>query len=66
VARSPWLYNPTERIFISYEDPASIGIRAAYARSAALRGVFTWELSGDDAQGSLLQAMAAPFLPQSR
>jgi len=66
VARSPWLYNPTERIFISYEDPASIGMRAAYARSAALRGVFTWELSGDDAQGSLLQAMAAPFLPQSR
>lgn len=63
VAQSPWLYNPTERIFISYEDPTSIGLRAAFAKSAALRGVFTWELTGDDAQGSLLQAMAAPFLP---
>ncbi|MCF7752544.1 glycoside hydrolase family 18 protein [Bacillus subtilis subsp. subtilis] len=63
VAQSPWLYNRAERIFISYEDPTSIGIRADFAKSAALRGVFTWELTGDDAQGSLLQAMARPFLP---
>jgi len=66
VAQTPWLYNPAERIFISYEDPTSIGARAAYAKQTQLRGVFTWELTGDDAQGSLLQAMSAPFLPQSR
>lgn len=66
VAQTPWLYNPAERIFISYEDPTSIGVRAAYAKQTQLRGVFTWELTGDDAQGSLLQAMSAPFLPQSR
>ncbi|MEG2805810.1 glycoside hydrolase family 18 protein [Stenotrophomonas sp.] len=61
VAQSPWLYNPAERIFISYEDPTSIGLRAGVAKATGLRGVFTWELTGDDAQGSLLQAMAAPF-----
>ncbi|MNT90908.1 Chitodextrinase precursor [compost metagenome] len=66
MAQAPWLYNPTERIFISYEDPTSIGLRADFAKAAKLRGVFTWELTGDDAQGSLLQAMAAPFLAQSR
>ncbi len=66
VAQAPWLYNPAERVFISYEDPASIGLRAEFAKARQLRGVFTWELTGDDPQASLLQAMAAPFLPQSR
>lgn len=63
VAQSPWLYNPKERVFISYEDPRSIGIRADYAKQQKLRGVFTWELTGDDDQASLLKAMAAPFQP---
>ena len=62
VAQAPWLYNPAERIFISYEDPTSIGLRAEFAKARQLRGVFTWELTGDDAQGSLLKAMAEPFL----
>ncbi|HBS64244.1 MULTISPECIES: glycoside hydrolase family 18 protein [Stenotrophomonas] len=66
VAQSPWLYNAAERVFISYEDPTSIGLRAEFARDRQLRGVFTWELTGDDPQGSLLQAMAAPFLPHAR
>lgn len=63
VAQAPWLYNAAERIFISYEDPASIGVRAEFAKASALRGVFTWELTGDDAEGSLLRAMARPFQP---
>jgi chitinase len=61
VAQSPWLFNPAERIFISYEDARSIGLRAELARDSGLRGVFTWELTGDDDQQSLLQAMARPL-----
>lgn len=61
VAQAPWLYNPAQKVFISYEDPESIGIRADLARDQKLRGVFTWELTGDDDQSSLLKAMAAPF-----
>ena len=61
VAESPWLFNPKEHVFISYEDPRSIAIRAEFARDRGLRGVFTWELAGDDDQGSLLEAMAKPF-----
>lgn len=63
VAQSPWLYNAADKVFISYEDPASIGLRADYARDQKLRGVFTWELTGDDDQASLLKAMAGPFQP---
>ncbi|WP_421570588.1 glycoside hydrolase family 18 protein [Stenotrophomonas sp. PD6] len=61
VAQSPWLYNAAEKVFISYEDPTSIALRADYAKAQELRGVFTWELTGDDDQASLLKAMAAPF-----
>ena len=61
VAQSPWLYNAGDKVFISYEDPDSIRLRADYAKDQKLRGVFTWELTGDDDQASLLKAMAGPF-----
>ena len=60
-AQSPWLYEPRERLFVSYEDPRSIGIRAKLARERGLRGVFMWEVTGDDDDHSLLQAMRQPF-----
>ena len=63
VAQTPWLYNAADKVFISYEDPTSIGLRADYAKDQKLRGVFTWELTGDDDQASLLKAMARPFQP---
>ena len=52
---------PKTRVFVSYEDPRSIGIRAQLAKDRGLRGVFMWELTGDDEQHSLLQAMVRPF-----
>lgn len=60
-AQSPWLYNAAEKIFISYEDPRSIGLRAQFAREQGMAGVFMWELTGDDEQASLLNAMLAPW-----
>lgn len=60
-AQSPWLYNAAGKIFISYEDPRSIGLRAQFAREQGLAGVFMWELTGDDEQASLLNAMLAPW-----
>jgi len=60
-AQSPWLFNPGDHIFVSYEDPKSIGLRAQLAKDAGMRGVFMWELTGDDDQQNLLQAMVRPF-----
>ncbi len=60
-AQSPWLYNAAQKIFISYEDPRSIGLRAQFAREQGLAGVFMWELTGDDEQASLLNAMLGPW-----
>jgi chitinase len=61
IAQAPWLFHPGERIFVSFENPESIAIRARIARDRGLRGVFMWELTGDDDQHSLLQAMVQPF-----
>jgi chitinase len=60
-AQSPWLYNPARQVFVSYENPRSIGIRAAFAKAAGLRGAFTWEIAEDDAQHSMLNAMSKPW-----
>jgi chitinase len=61
VAQSPWLFHRGERKFVSYEDPKSIAIRAQLAKDRDLLGVFMWELTGDDEQHSLLEAMRRPF-----
>jgi len=61
VAQTPWLFHPRDDIFVSYEDARSIGIRAQLAKDRGLRGVFMWELTGDDEQHSLLEAMVRPF-----
>ena len=60
-AQSPWLYNAAEKRFVSFENSRSIGIRADFAKRRGLLGTFMWELSNDDAQHSLLTAMAGPF-----
>ena len=54
-AKVPWLYNPTDRVFITYEDPESIGYKADYVVDHYLGGAMIWHLSSDD--GSLLTTL---------
>jgi chitinase len=46
-ARVPYLYNAQERIWISYEDQASLKEKAGYIKQQGLRGAMFWELSAD-------------------
>ena len=55
-ASAPWLYNAATKIFISYEDPQSLGIKCRYVLDHDLGGVMFWDLSGD-AGGALLSAI---------
>ncbi|GAB4179888.1 MAG: hypothetical protein Fur0032_20650 [Terrimicrobiaceae bacterium] len=50
-AQGPFLYSPTRRRFITYEDPTSLAIKADYANQLGLGGVMIWELSHDTATG---------------
>ncbi|HEX9018381.1 MAG TPA: glycosyl hydrolase family 18 protein [Anaerolineaceae bacterium] len=57
-ASAPWLYSPGQKTFWSYDDPQSLGLKAEYVRNYGLGGIMFWEISGDDAQGSLVSAIA--------
>jgi chitinase len=56
-AQAPYLWNAAARIFISYEDPESIAIKARYALDHHLGGIMLWELS-QDRDGVLLDAIS--------
>jgi len=55
----PWLYNPSTRTFVSYEDPQSIALKCRYARTHHLAGLMVWDLEDDDASETLLKALDA-------
>jgi chitinase len=52
-----WLWNGTT--FVTFDDAVAIGQKMSYVRSRELGGAMAWELSGDDASGTLVKAMAA-------
>jgi chitinase len=61
-ARVPWLYNADPGIMISYEDPESLTAKVDYALSNLLGGVMIWELSADDDQDTLVNAIATTLV----
>ncbi|RIX50144.1 glycoside hydrolase family 18 [Paenibacillus nanensis] len=54
-SKVPYLFNGTT--FISYDDPESIGYKAAYAKEQGLAGVMAWSLTHDTSSGALLKAL---------
>jgi chitinase len=58
-ARAPWLYNASQHIFFTYDDPLSLGIKADFARRERLRGVMIWVLGEDDPGNCLLNALVS-------
>lgn len=47
VAKVPYLYNPTNGIFISYDDVESFGHKIDFIKANGLGGAMFWEFSGD-------------------
>jgi len=57
-----WLYDPNTQTFWSYDDPVTVWLKTAYVRTrvrGGLGGVFVWALKDDDANGTIVKAMAA-------
>ena len=61
-AQVPWLYSPSARVFVSYEDPQSLQLKARYVLSNRLGGIMIWHLAADDEQHGLVNAMASVLL----
>lgn len=55
LAATAWYYDGTN--FWSYDDPASISIKMGYIRILGLGGAMAWSLDGDDASGTLMNAI---------
>lgn len=47
VTVSPWLWNPTTKVFLSTEDEESLNKKADYVIDKGIGGIMFWELSGD-------------------
>jgi len=56
VAKAPFLYSEGRRLFVSYEDEASAGLKTRYVMDKDLAGIMFWEL-WEDADGALLDAV---------
>jgi chitinase len=56
ISKAPFLYNAAKRIFISYEDEQSIGLKGGYVKERGLAGIMFWEYNGDS-EGKLLDAI---------
>ena len=58
VAEAPYLYNPTDSIFFSYDDTASVKLKTQYAIEEDLGGIMFWELGNDTKEeNSLVDAI---------
>jgi chitinase len=57
-ARVVSLYNATDGIFISYDDPESAADKARYIVNHGLAGAMFWELSGDDSTFSMTHTLS--------
>ncbi len=63
-ASVPYLYNPQQKIFVSYEDPESIRAKCRFVIEQKLGGVMFWEYSNDPS-GTLLRAIDESLHRQS-
>ncbi|CEP10584.1 hypothetical protein [Parasitella parasitica] len=64
ITQTPWLYNPKDKTFISYDDPTSLGVKTNFALSKDIAGLFCWSVEQDN--GELLDAIAPMIAGNSK
>ncbi|MEO1935991.1 MAG: IPTL-CTERM sorting domain-containing protein, partial [Myxococcales bacterium] len=58
----PWLHDPSNGFFLSYDDPASLALKKEYVLTNDLGGVMIWEMSSD-LEDQLLNAVVPDMPP---
>lgn len=60
IAQAPYLFNPNDSIFISYDDTMSVRLKTQYAQDKNLGGIMFWQLGNDTKEdNNLLDAIYA-------
>jgi chitinase len=57
VAKAPYAYNASKRLFITYDDKRSLEIKTNYVISNKLNGIMFWEITNDTYRDGLLDAI---------
>ncbi|WP_043647631.1 glycoside hydrolase family 18 protein [Chitinilyticum litopenaei] len=65
VSKVPYLFNPKNGEFVSYEDKQSLAIKLDYLKAKKLGGAMIWELSGDRKE-TLLNQIGTALLPAAK
>ncbi|KAJ1830289.1 hypothetical protein LPJ63_005027 [Coemansia sp. RSA 2711] len=47
ITKTPWLFNPNTKQYITYDDPTSLKIKVDYAAAKGLGGIMVWALYMD-------------------
>lgn len=66
IAGAPYAYNERQALFATFDDPASIGLKTAYAIRMGLNGIMFWELSLDKFRGGLVQVIDSTIRENSK
>jgi chitinase len=57
-AQAPWLYNPTRKSYITYDDERSAAAKLKYAKEKGLNGIMFWELRQDLPYKGLVEVLS--------
>lgn len=52
---APYMYHPTQKLFITYDDRRSVRLKTRYAKTRGLNGIMFWELTLDTGKDGLLE-----------
>jgi chitinase len=56
-AKAPYMYNPTEKKFCTFDDERSVALKTKYAIDEKLDGIMFWQLADDNTNHDLLNAI---------
>jgi len=54
IAKAPYIYNPQKKIFVTFDDKKSIGLKTQYVIDNKLGGIMFWQLNNDAFSDGLL------------
>ena len=57
IAKAPYAYNASKRIFATFDDKLSIRHKTRYVKQKGLRGIMFWELTLDEYENGLLDVI---------
>ncbi|NII25039.1 glycoside hydrolase family 18 protein [Pseudoflavitalea sp. X16] len=57
IAKAPYSYNPSKKLFATYDDSLSVDLKTNYAIDKGLNGIMFWELTLDKPKDGLLDVI---------